>query len=61
MSCLAVDYNFGPGVIIEAMRGGAAVNGAALRQLKFFYADLLDVVCFFSHTLDNVGSHFETH
>ena len=43
------------------MRDGAAVNGAALRQLKFFYADLLDVVCFFSHTLDNVGSHFETH
>ena len=34
------------------------MNGAALRQLKFFYADLLDVVCF-SHTLDNVGSHFE--
>lgn len=58
MSCLAVDYNFGAGVIIGAMRDGAAVNGAALRQLKFFYADLLDVVCF-SHTLDNVGSHFE--
>ena len=34
------------------------VNGAALRQLKFSYADLFDVVCF-SHTLDNVGSHFE--
>ena len=29
-----------------------------MRQLKFFYADLLDAVCF-SHTLDNVGSHFE--
>lgn len=58
MSCLAVDYKFGPGVLIGAMRDGAAVNGAALRQLKFFYAELLDVVCF-SHTLDNVGSHFE--
>ena len=40
MSCLAVDYNFGAGVIIGAMRDGAAVNGAALRQLKFFSADL---------------------
>ena len=58
MSCLAVDYNFGSGAIIGGMRDGASVNGAALRQLKFFYADLFDVVCF-SHTLDNVGSHFE--
>ena len=35
------------------------MNKAALRQLKFFYADLFDVVCF-SHTLDNTGSHFES-
>ena len=34
------------------------MNATALSQLKFFYADLFDVVCF-SHTLDNVGSHFE--
>ena len=58
LSCLAMDYNFGPGAIIGGMRDGASVNAAALRQLKFFYADLFDVVCF-SHTLDNVGSHFE--
>ena len=58
MSCLAVDYNFGPGAIIGGMRDGASVNGAALRQLKFFYADLFDVVCF-SHILENVGSHFK--
>ena len=49
MSCLAVAYNFGPGSIIGGMRDGTSVNGAALRQLKFFYADLSDVVCF-SHT-----------
>ena len=46
MSCLAVDYNFGPGAIIGGMRDGASVNGTALRQLKLFYADLFDVVCF---------------
>lgn len=58
MSCLAVDYNFGPGAIIGELRDGASVNGTASRQLKSFYADRFDVVCF-SHTLDNFGSHFE--
>lgn len=58
MSCLAVDYKFGPSVVIGAMRDGASVNGAALRQLSFFYPELFDVVCF-SHTIDNVGNHFE--
>ena len=57
-SCLAVDYHFGPTAIIGGMRDGASVNGAALRQLMFFYPKLFDVVCF-SHTIDNVGNHFE--
>ena len=58
MSCLAVEYKFGPSVVIGAMRDGASVNGAALRQLSFFYSEHLDIVCF-SHTIDNVGNHFE--
>lgn len=58
MSCLAVKYNFGPNTIIGGIRDGTSVNGAALRQLKFFYSDLFDVVCF-SHTIDNVDNHFE--
>ena len=58
MSCLAVKHNFGPNTIIGGIRDGASVNGAALRQLKFFYSNLFDVVCF-SHTIDNVGNHFE--
>ena len=58
MSCLAVDYHFGPTAIIGGMRDGASVNGAALRQLMFFYPKLFDVVCF-SQTIDNVGNHFE--
>ena len=40
MSCLAMDFNFVPGTIIRGMRDSASVNEAALRQLKFFYADL---------------------
>ena len=58
MSCLAVDHKFGPNTIIGGMRDGASVNGAALRQQKFFYPNLMDIVCF-SHTIDNVGDHFE--
>ena len=46
MSCLAVDYNFGPGSIIGTMRDGVSVNGVAVKQLKFFYADIFDVLCF---------------
>ena len=60
MTCLAVDYNFGSSAIIGGMRDGTSVNGAVLRQLLFFYPKLFDVVCF-SHTIDNVGDHFEFH
>ena len=58
MSCLAVEYKIGPNVVIGATRDGASVNGAALRQLMFFYQNLFDAVCF-SHTIDNVGNHFQ--
>ena len=53
-----MSYHFGPTAIIGGMRDGASVNGTALRQLMFFYPKLFDVVCF-SHTIDNVGNHFE--
>ena len=51
-------HNYGPNTIIGGIRDGASVNGAALRQRKFFYSNLFDVVCF-SHAIDNVGNHFE--
>ena len=57
MSCLAVEHKFGPNMLIAGMRDGASVNGAALKQLKCFYPNLMDIVCF-SHTIDNVGAHF---
>ena len=40
------------------MKDGASVNQAALQQVRFFFPQLLDVTCF-SHTIDNVGKHFE--
>ena len=58
MSCLAVKHNFGPNTIIGGIRDGASVNGAALRQLEFFYSNLFEVVCFL-HAIDNVGNHFK--
>ena len=58
MSWLAVEYKLGPNVVIGATRECVFVNVAALRQLMFFYHNLFDVVCF-SHTIDNVGNHFQ--
>ena len=54
----AVKYSIHPGVLLAAMKDGAAVNHASLEQVKFFFAQLLDITCF-SHTIDNVGKHFE--
>ena len=58
ISCMVVEYNLGPRVTIGGMRDSASVNGAAMRNVRFFYVDYFDVVCS-SHTIDNVGSHFE--
>lgn len=57
MSSIAVNHNFCPSMLYATMRDGAAVNGAAIRQLSFFYPNIFDVVCF-SHTIDNVGTNF---
>lgn len=53
-----VEYSIRPGVLLTAMKDGAAVNHAALEQVKFFFPQLLDITCF-SHTIDNIGKHFE--
>ena len=57
MTCIAVNHSFGPNVVFAGMRDGAAVNGAAIKQLLFFYPNIMDVICF-SHTINNVGCHF---
>ena len=58
MSNTAVKHNFASDMVLAAMRDGASVNGATIRQVLFFYPNILDVVCF-SHTIDNVGSQFD--
>ena len=42
------------------MRDGAAVNGAALRNMKeIMFLQLFDII-YSSHSLDNVGQQFDT-
>ena len=48
ISCLAVDYNCALMVVIGGCET-ASVNGAAMRNVKFFYADLSMLFVF--HTL----------
>lgn len=58
VSCVAVDNKFGSSMLIGGMSDVASVNGAALRQLKFFIPNLVDIVCFFDK-VDNVSRNFE--
>ena len=44
--------------MLAAMRDSASVNQAALNIVSFIFPNMVNVVCF-SHTLDNVGNHFE--
>ena len=46
-----------PHQLLAAMRDGASVNEAGLREVKFFFPNILNVTCF-SHMIDNVGTHF---
>ena len=50
-----MDYSFGSRVAIGGMRDVASANGTAVIN---FSMQIFIVVCF-SHTIDNVGSHFE--
>ena len=58
MADVTVDHHFGPSMLLAAIRDGASVNRASLRQLSFLYPNMMDIVCF-SHTIDNVGDHFQ--
>ena len=55
---LAVEYGIQPNQLLAAMRDGASVNEAGLRQVMFFFPNILNVISF-SHTIDNVGKHFK--
>ena len=58
IQCLAVEYGIKPNHLLAAMKDGAAVNGTGLRQVGFYFTNIFNVTCF-SHTIDNVGTHFE--
>ena len=51
IQCLAVEYGMQPIHLLAAMRDGASGNEAGLYQV-------IIVICF-SHTIDDVGKHFE--
>ena len=48
MSNIAVKHNLGSDMVFAAMRDGASLNGAAIRQLLFFYPNILDVMVYVS-------------
>ena len=58
LECLAVNYSIKPTGLLAAMKDGAAVNEAAIRQIQFYFPQAFSVTCF-SHMIDNVGKHFE--
>lgn len=59
MECLFTRLQLRGQQILAIVRDGVSVNGAAINNMRPFLPNALDVVCF-SHTLDNVGDHFDT-
>ena len=46
-------------LLLTTMRDGASVNSVAMRKVSVVYPSVLDVRCF-SHTLDIMGTKFNT-
>ena len=60
IQCLSVKFQIPTSRLVAAIRDGAAVNSAALRNMKeTMFPQLFDIICS-SHSLDNVGRHFDT-
>ena len=43
--------------LVATMRDRASANGVAMHTIKVLFPNILDVGCY-SHTLDNIGEHF---
>ena len=57
---LSTTFQLKPEKLVAGIRDGAAVNRVAMEHIKtILYPNLLDVICM-SHSLDNVGRHFNT-
>ena len=59
ISVLSMTYSIRSNTLLAAIRDGASVNNVAIRTLQVVYPLLIDVRCF-SHTIDHVGSRFQT-
>ena len=59
INVISAQYGIGSNKLVCVMHDRAACNGVALRTIKVVYSSILDIGCF-SHTLDLVGSKFDT-
>ena len=59
MLYISAQYGIGSNKLVSVMHDRAACNGVALRTIKVVYSSIVDIGCF-SHTLDLVGSKFDT-
>ena len=59
ISVLSVSYSIRQNDLLAAMRDRASTNNVAMHTLKIVYPLVVDIGCF-SHTIDHVGSHFNT-
>ena len=60
IQCLSVNFQIPSSRLVAALRDGATVNSAALRNMKeIMFPQLFDII-YSSHSLDNVGRHFDT-
>ena len=57
IQCLAVEYSIRPELILSTTKDGAAVNEAALNQVKFNFRNIFGIACF-SHVIDSAGRKF---
>ena len=59
ISVLSVTYGIHSNNLLAAMRDRTSTNNVAMQTLKIVYPSIVDIGCF-SHTIDHVGSHFDT-
>ena len=59
INVISAQYGIGSNKLVSVMHDRAACNGVALQTIKVVYSSIFNIGCF-SHTLDLVGSKFDT-
>ena len=59
ISVLSITYGIRSNHLLAAMRDRASTNNIVMQTLKIAYPSIVDIGCF-SHTIDHVGSCFDT-